>query len=58
MDEAAAQVLITVKGRKFEQAYRRSGPGRGIVVTFTSRRGQGWFRMEWALTEGRVFTGS
>jgi len=51
-------VLITVKGRKFEQAYRRSGPGRGIVVTFTSRRGQGWFRMEWALTEGRVFTGS
>jgi hypothetical protein len=55
MERAEARVLTQVHGRRFEQAYRVSGPGKPLVVTFTSPRVNGWFRMDWELDAGRVF---
>ena len=54
---AVKQVLIPAEGRKFRQAYRRSGVGKSIVVTYTESRNAGWFKIDWELEEKNILTG-
>jgi len=54
MGEAEAQVVERVEGKKFKRAYRSSGVGQAIMVTFTSPSGRGWFKLRWELDEERV----
>lgn len=55
MEGSEAKVLLQVHGRRFKQAYRVSGPGNTLVVTFTSPSVSGWFKMGWQLEAERVF---
>jgi hypothetical protein len=49
MESREAKPLLRVHGRRFKQAYQLSGPGNTLVVTFTSPRVSGWFKMDWEL---------
>jgi hypothetical protein len=55
MESREAKPLLKVHGRRFKQAYQTSGPGNTLVVTFTSPRVSGWFKMNWKLDAERVF---
>jgi len=52
--EAEAKVVERVEGKKFKRAYRSSGVGQAIMVTFTSPSGRGWFKLRWEVDEERV----
>ncbi len=54
MGEEEAKVVGRVEDRKFKRAYRSSGVGQAIMVTFTSPSGRGWFKLRWELDEARV----
>ena len=55
IDREQVQVLLAGKGSKFKRAYRSSGLGKAILVTYTSERGRGWVKLYWALPEMRQF---
>ena len=40
--------LLEVENRAFRRAYRRSGVGRGVLVTYVWPDGQGWLRLPWS----------
>jgi len=48
-------VLLAEEGSKFKRAYRSSGLGKAILVTYASERGRGWVKLYWALGEVRRF---
>jgi hypothetical protein len=54
MESREAKPLLKVHGRRFKQAYRISGPGNTLVVTFTSPSVSGWFKMDWQLDGEQV----
>ena len=54
MDREQARVVIKAEGKKFKKAYDRSGLGQGVMVTFTSPSGRGWFKLGWELAEGQI----
>ena len=54
MDRGQAKVVIKAEGKKFKKAYASSGLGQAIMVTFTSPRGRGWFKLRWELAEGQI----
>jgi hypothetical protein len=56
MSGAEARPLLKVHGRRFQRAFEASGPGKGLLVTFTSAAATGWFELEWKLEAARVFT--
>jgi hypothetical protein len=49
------KVLLAEEGSKFRRAYRSSGLGKAILVTFTSAAGRGWVKLSWAMGEVRQF---
>ena len=49
------KVLLAEEGGKFKRAYRSSGLGKGILVTYTSESGRGWVKLYWALGEIRQY---
>jgi hypothetical protein len=49
------KVLLAEEGSKFRRAYRSSGLGKAILVTFTSEDGRGWVKLYWALPEMSEF---
>jgi hypothetical protein len=51
MDRSQAQVLAQVESRKFAQALAAARVGESVLVTFSSARLTGWFRMDWAAGE-------
>ena len=55
MSGEEARPLLKVHGRRFQRAFQASGPGKGLLVTFTSPAVTGWFEMEWELDAARVF---
>lgn len=57
MDQEQAKIVIKAEGSKFKRAYRRSGLGKALMVTFTSRSGRGWFKMRWELDEEQIMRG-
>jgi hypothetical protein len=48
MTETEAQRMVRFEGAEFRWAYRRSGYGRSIIVTFTGEWWRGWFELAWA----------
>jgi hypothetical protein len=56
MSGEEARPLLQVHGRRFRQAYRVSGPGKPLVVTFSDGRLSGWFKLEWRLDPERVMS--
>ena len=55
IDREQVQVLLVEEGSKFKRAYRSSGLGKAILVTYASERGRGWVKLSWALGEVRQF---
>ena len=55
IDREQVQVLLAEEGSKFKRAYRSSGLGKAILVTYTSESGRGWVKLYWALPEMRQF---
>jgi hypothetical protein len=53
IDREQVKVLLSEEGGKFKRAYRSSGLGKAILVTYTSERGRGWVKMYWAIGEVR-----
>jgi len=51
IDRGQVQVLLAEEGSKFKRAYRSSGLGKAILVTYTSEDGRGWVKLYWALPE-------
>lgn len=47
MTEAEAKPMVSFEGAEFRRAYRRSGYGRSVVVTFTGQWWRGWFELKW-----------
>lgn len=47
MTEAEAKPLAQFEGPEFRRAYRQSGYGRSIIVTFTGQWWRGWFALKW-----------
>jgi len=41
--------LLAVEDRVFRRAYRQSGRGRGLLVTYVWPDGKGWRRLPWSL---------
>jgi hypothetical protein len=54
MDQEQAKIVVKAEGSKFKKAYRSSGLGKAIMVTFTSPNGRGWFKMRWELDEKQI----
>jgi len=54
MSGEEARPLLQVHGRRFRQAYRASGPGKPLVVTFSDGKLSGWLVLEWKLDPERV----
>jgi hypothetical protein len=48
------RILLAEEGPKFKRAYRSSGLGKAILVTFTSEAGRGWVKLYWALSEDQI----
>jgi hypothetical protein len=40
--------LLAVEDRAFRQAYRRSGRGQGLLVTYVWPDGKGWRLLPWS----------
>jgi hypothetical protein len=55
INRGQVKVLLAEEGGKFKRAYRSSGLGKAILVTFTSEDGRGWVKLYWALGEVRQF---
>jgi len=55
IDREQVKVLLAEEGGKFKRAYRSSGLGKAILVTYTSEDGRGWVKLYWALPEMRQF---
>jgi hypothetical protein len=55
IDREQVKVLLVEEGGKFKRAYRSSGLGKAILVTFTSEDGRGWVKLYWALGEVRQY---
>jgi len=55
IDREQVKVLLVEEGGKFKRAYRSSGLGKAILVTFTSECGRGWVKLYWALGEVRQY---
>jgi hypothetical protein len=47
MTEAEAKPMMRFEGAEFRRAYRQSGYGRSVVVTFTGQWWRGWFELKW-----------
>jgi len=58
MSGEEAKSLLKVHGRRFKRAYRASRPGNTLVVTFSSGRESGWFKIDWKLDSERVMSQS
>jgi hypothetical protein len=58
MSGEEAKPLLKVHGRRFKRAYRASGPGNTLVVTFSNGRDSGWFKIDWKLDPERVMSPS
>ena len=56
MSGEEGKVLLKVHGRRFKRAYRASGPGNDLVVTFTGGSVTGWFKMRWQDTQRVIVT--
>ena len=54
LDREQAKVVIKAEGQKFKKAYESSGLGQGVMVTFTSPSGRGWFKLRWELAEEQI----
>jgi hypothetical protein len=55
IDREQVKVLPAEEGSKFKRAYRGSGLGKAILVTYTGERGRGWVKLYWALGEVRQY---
>jgi len=55
IDRYQVSVLLAEEGSKFKRAYRSSGLGKAILVTYTSEDGRGWVKLYWALSEMREY---
>jgi hypothetical protein len=55
IDREQVRVLLAEEGSKFKRAYRSSGLGKAIMVTYTSADGRGWVKLYWAMGEVREF---
>ena len=53
MIEAEAKPLAQFEGPEFRRAYRQSGYGRSVVVTFTGQWWRGWFALRWQWPQHR-----
>jgi hypothetical protein len=53
MAEAEAKLLAGFEGAAFGRAYRQSGYGRSIIVTFTGEWWRGWFVLKWQTPQYR-----
>jgi hypothetical protein len=56
MSGEEAKPLLKVHGRRFKQAYRTSGPGNPLLVTYSNGRDSGWFKIDWKLDHERVMS--
>ena len=56
MSGEEGKILLKVHGRRFKQAYRVSGPGNTLVVTYSDGRNSGWFKIDWKLDPERVMS--
>ena len=54
LDREQARVVIKAEGKKFKKAYESSGLGQGVMVTFTSPSGRGWFKLRWELGKEQI----
>jgi hypothetical protein len=52
-NEAEVETLGRLEGEEFRRAYRQSGPGRSVIVTFTGKWWRGWFVLKWQLPAHR-----
>ncbi len=54
LDKEQTRVMVKAEGNKFKKAYRNSGLGQAIMVTYMRAEGHGWVKLRWELDEGRV----
>ncbi|MCP4601049.1 MAG: hypothetical protein GY847_11075 [Proteobacteria bacterium] len=56
MSGEEAKPLLKVHGRRFKRAYRVSGPGNTLVVTYSDGQNSGWFKIDWKMDPERVMS--